>query len=52
LNERLAAVTKQGFALAEEEYLDAVYQSRISTIAAPILVGTQGRASLSALVLR
>lgn len=52
LNEKIVAVTKQGFALAEEEYLDAVYQSRIWAIAVPILVGTRARASLSALVLR
>jgi IclR family mhp operon transcriptional activator len=52
LNEKLSAVRQQGFALADEEYLDAVYQSRIWAIAVPVLVGKSARASMSALVLR
>ncbi len=52
LDLRLQTVRRQGYALADEEYLDAIYRSKIWAIAVPILVGNKVRASLSALVLR
>lgn len=52
LEKKLAAVKAQGYALADEEYLDAVYQSRIWAVAVPIVLSSGVEAALSSLILR
>lgn len=53
LAERLAAVHDQGYALADEGYLDSIYQSRIWAVAVPIISeGGRFIAGISSLVLR
>ncbi|NOJ50824.1 IclR family transcriptional regulator [Bradyrhizobium archetypum] len=49
---RLAQIRREGYAFADEEYLEAVYQSRIWAVAVPILT-TDGKvlAAISSLVL-
>lgn len=52
LPERLAAVRRNGYALAEQPYLDELYHSQIWAVAVPIIVGDRVVAGLSSLVLR
>lgn len=51
LQERLEAARKNGYALAEQAYLDEIYHSRIWAVAVPIMVGGKVVAGLSSLVL-
>lgn len=48
----LQEIRRQGHAFADEEYLDAVYQSRIWAVAVPIMAKDRVRGALSSLVLR
>jgi IclR family mhp operon transcriptional activator len=52
LEARLGTIRNQGYALADEDYLDAIYHSRIWAIAVPVVVDTAVHACISALVLR
>jgi IclR family mhp operon transcriptional activator len=52
LDERLAAVRRDGFGFADERYLDALYQSQIWAVAVPVVVAGRMEAALSSLVLR
>jgi IclR family mhp operon transcriptional activator len=52
LKERLASARRDGFAFADERYLDAIYQSQIWAVAVPILVNGKTAAAVSSLVLR
>jgi IclR family transcriptional regulator, mhp operon transcriptional activator len=53
LPQRLDQIRRQNHAFADEEYLDAVYQSRIWAVAVPIRIEhSQLRVALSSLVLR
>lgn len=52
LKERLETVRRNGYALAEQSYLDEIYHSQIWAVAVPILVGGKVVAGLSSLVLR
>lgn len=52
LSERLESARRLGYALADERYLDAVYQSSIWAVAVPIVVGDRVEAALSSLILR
>lgn len=52
LPERLRVVRENGFALAEQQYLDELYHSQIWAVAVPIMVGDRVVAGLSSLVLR
>lgn len=51
LDERLAAARRNGYALAEQAYLDEIYHSRIWAVAVPIIVEGRVVAGLSSLVL-
>lgn len=53
LPERLEQIRRNGYALADEEYLRTIYQSRIWAVAVPVM-GADGQvhAALSSLVLR
>lgn len=52
LDRRLNVVRQQGYGLADQEYLDAVYQSRIWAVAVPIVKGRHVYGGLSSLILR
>lgn len=52
LPERLETVRKNGYALAEQRYLDEIYRSQIWAVAVPVIVGGEMVAGLSSLVLR
>jgi IclR family mhp operon transcriptional activator len=52
LDQRLAAARRDGYAFADERYLDAIYQSQIWAVAVPILVNGETTAAMSSLVLR
>lgn len=52
LPERLITVRQNGFALAEQPYLDELYHSQIWAVAVPIIVGDRVVAGLSSLLLR
>lgn len=52
LDERIASARRDGYAFADERYLDAVYQSQIWAVAVPILVNGKTSAAMSSLVLR
>lgn len=52
LPDRLRLVRQNGYALAEQPYLDEIYHSQIWAVAVPILVGGRVVAGLSSLVLR
>lgn len=52
LPERLQTVRQNGYALAEQPYLDELYHSQIWAVAVPIIVGDRVVAGLSSLVLR
>lgn len=51
LGERLAAARSEGYAFADERYLDAIYNSKIWAVAVPIVVKGRTIAALSSLVL-
>lgn len=51
LPRRLSAARRLGYALADESYLEAVYQSRIWSVAVPIMVDGRMEAALSSLIL-
>lgn len=51
LDVRLAEARRNGYALAEQAYLDEIYHSRIWAVAVPILVGDRVVAGLSSLML-
>jgi IclR family mhp operon transcriptional activator len=52
LDERLNTARRDGYAFADERYLDAIYQSQIWAVAVPILVNGETSAAMSSLVLR
>ncbi|CAO3436366.1 IclR family transcriptional regulator [Azospirillum doebereinerae] len=52
LDERLEAARRNGYAFAEEAYLDELYHSQIWAVAVPIIVDGKVIAALSSLVLR
>jgi IclR family mhp operon transcriptional activator len=52
LPERLEAARRNGYALAEEEYLKEIYHSQIWAVAVPIIIDGRVVAGLSSLVLR
>lgn len=52
LDDRLRKVKRDGHAFADEEYLEAIYQSRIWGVAVPIPAPDGVRTALSSLVLR
>jgi IclR family mhp operon transcriptional activator len=52
LDEKLNAAREDGFAFAEEAYLNDIYHSQIWAVAVPIIVEGQVVAGLSSLVLR
>lgn len=51
LDERLGEARKNGYALAEQAYLDEIYHSRIWAVAVPVIVGGKVIACLSSLIL-
>lgn len=51
LDERLDEVRRNGYALAEQAYLDEIYHSRIWAVAVPVIVGDKVIACLSSLIL-
>lgn len=52
LPKRLANARRDGFAFADQRYLDAIYQSQIWAVAVPIVVNGRTIAAMSSLVLR
>lgn len=52
LDDKLTAARLDGYAFADERYLDAIYQSQIWAVAVPIIVNGRTEAALSSLVLR
>jgi IclR family mhp operon transcriptional activator len=52
LDERLTAARRDGFGFADEQYLDAIYQSQIWAVAVPVIVAGRTDAAISSLVLR
>src|SRR5690606_8803732 len=52
LDGRIAEAREQGYAFADEIYLDEVYQSQIWAVAVPILVTGKPVAAISSLILR
>lgn len=52
LKNKLERVKAQGYGLAEEQYLDAIYQSRLWAVAVPIHSNLGVEAAISSLVLR
>lgn len=52
LEERLAEARRNGYAFAEQTYLDEIYHSQIWAVAVPIIVDGKVVAGLSSLVLR
>ncbi|MFZ2159651.1 MAG: helix-turn-helix domain-containing protein [Bradyrhizobium sp.] len=52
LTERLANARRDGFAFADERYLDEIYRSQIWAVAVPIVVKGKAKAAMSSLVLR
>lgn len=52
LDGRIAVAREQGYAFADEIYLDEVYQSQIWAVAVPILVTGKPVAAISSLILR
>lgn len=52
LDERLEAARRNGYAFAEEAYLDEIYHSQIWAVAVPVIVEGKVIAALSSLVLR
>ncbi len=51
LDERLEEVRRNGYALAEQAYLDEIYHSRIWAVAVPVVVDGRVTACLSSLIL-
>lgn len=52
LHNRLEAACRNGYALADQRYLDEIYQSQIWAVAVPIIADGKVVAALSSLVLR
>ncbi|MGX5733719.1 IclR family transcriptional regulator domain-containing protein [Bosea thiooxidans] len=51
LNKRLEEVRRNGYALAEQAYLDEIYHARIWAVAVPVIVDGKVTACLSSLIL-